>query len=760
MSATQLAIWSAQQLWPDVAFTIALYLEMDRFPDYARLSSAARTAGARFGSTYVRLQRVEGQPVFVPDRAANDNIEIVDFRGSVAAADQANEWMARDCRTPLDMERDPLLRLALLRVSETNTLFYIRGHHVLLDGYGACNLISEIARLYSLDHLPDGELPIDYAGFAVIHDFEETYRRSRRSREDAIYWRNTLSEGCVPPDLRGDRKKTPPSHASTRTLTFSTDVTDRTSRLLAAFTTFLARVTARPEITLSLPVSARTTAALKRTGGAVSNVLPLRLSAPDTDTIGALTTRIASVVAASLRHQLFRRWSEVADASDNRGLAADFGPVVNFLDFLAPLEFSGMRTTCQVLTTGPIADVAINVYPNLDEDGVRVDFAWNSHRYDAEQIDRYTALLQSTLRFFLEQDPSAVVADLDLLDEVDRDLVLRRWNDTTRDIECATLADVLDDRVARFGDAVAVVTEGRQLTYRDLDVRANRLARQLISLGVGPETSVAVAIERSLDLVVALWAVLKAGGVYVPLDLDHPSERIRVLVETTDSQCVLVAGADSVPTGIGARPVIDVGGMSGATWSPEPVTDAERRIPLRPDNTAYVMFTSGSTGTPKGVAVPHRGLPNFCAEQGHRYAVTSESRVLFGATTTFDASMLEVLLALSGGAAMVVAPVRIFAGGHLAAFLEAERITHAFLTTAVVATIEAPAVSSLEVLAFGGEACPPNIVDRWAGQVRMHQGYGPTETSMMVTISGPLTQGDSVTIGAPIRNTRAWVLDG
>ncbi|MGY0503161.1 amino acid adenylation domain-containing protein [Nocardia sp. FBN12] len=375
----------------------------------------------------------------------------------------------------------------------------------------------------------------------------------------------------------------------------------------------------------------------------------------------------------------------------------------------------------------------------------------------------------------------------------------------TRRPRVTALAQLLATAVETNPDGLAVVLADATrtlgaLTYAELDERSNRIARFLIGRGIGAGDLVAVGIPRSIESVLAVWAVTKTGAGFVPVDPNYPPDRVVHMV--TDSGAVfgltVAAVADGLPAqvewlaldaertdgaaaptepltdtrGNGARPDgghLPSGGLDGGQLfddlSGAAITSADRVRPVRAEDLAYLIYTSGSTGLPKGVAVTQAGLAGFSEEQRRHYGVEAASRTLHFASPSFDASLLELLLAIGAGATMVIVDPSVYGGDDLAALLRRERVSHAFITPAALASIDPDGLDDFRVVAVGGEAVPPDLLRRWAipladGTLReFHNAYGPTETTIVTNISVPLKPGDPMTIGGPINGVAEYVLD-
>nr|WP_274535867.1 non-ribosomal peptide synthetase [Streptomyces sp. CB02923] len=308
-------------------------------------------------------------------------------------------------------------------------------------------------------------------------------------------------------------------------------------------------------------------------------------------------------------------------------------------------------------------------------------------------------------------------------------------------VSAAPFPELFARQVARTPDATALVFEDESLSYRELDARANRLAHWLTGQGVGPEARVALVLPRSVELAVALLAVLKAGGAYVPVDPEYPQTRRAFLLD--DTSPVLVLDEDTLPRDLSGHPA------------------AAPAVSLTPGHAAYVIHTSGSTGVPKGVVVSHAGLAGLAAAHAERFAVTGESRILQFASPSFDASVAEIGVAWLTGAALVMAPAaRLLPGAGLAELVAEQRVTHATLPPSVLAALPPhTTLPQITALTVAGEACPPDVVERWSAGRRLVNAYGPTETTVCASVGAPLSGRVAPSLGTPIADVCLYVLD-
>uniref|UniRef100_UPI002455E076 amino acid adenylation domain-containing protein n=1 Tax=Nocardia otitidiscaviarum TaxID=1823 RepID=UPI002455E076 len=865
LSVAQLRWWVAQQLYPEVPNTVAMYLELRGPLREQRLRECAARAAWELQSPHVRFRIVDGHPRQFLDPDAFAPMGYEDLTTDADPVAVARERMERDHTAPLNLQTDALTVATLLRVQPDTHLLYLRSHHIVLDGIGAAVLLRRTVELYAADdaedvsapsaHSPHGPLTI-----AELLEAERSYTDSPRARADREYWSEQVAGLGEPVRLAGRAATRPrPPHRVAAMLPPST--ADRLTVFreggytfpelaIAAFACYLAAMTGSDQVLLSLPVAARPTAALRRSAGSVSNVVPLRIGDVRDATVAEAVERVRARLVGALRHQRYRYEDIQRDRGENHTVRGGFGPVVNMLGATEPLRMGALTAHVHLLALGPVEDLLVNGYQlGPDDRSITVGMQGNPELYSADALAaHHREFLEYLDRFLTDPGrpvrsldpepvlptPEAIRADRllpDLLraglidDDAGGDAVPgaaaagdARGAEDVRDSDgsgagergpaggggdgqglvggavargpvggdrdargflgadgaaCVPVdgagempgragAEAAHQAVCLRSDPVAVEDGDRAWTYRELERLSSRWARELIESGAGPGTVVVVAIPRSAESVLALWAVAKTGAAFAPVDPNDPARRLATVVADSGArQGLTVASArDVLPSGPDwlvlddSDTVARVRRRSGA-----PVTDADRIRPLRRDHPAYLIYTSGTTGTPKGVVVTHRGLGPLTDHIVEHYGVERDSRVLHAHAPSFDAHLLELLAAFAAGARLVIEPPAVVAGADLAALLHRAAITHFLTTPAVLATITPEKVPLLRVAVVGGEACPAELVRRWGPALRLFNGYGPTETTVMATQSGALTADGPVPIGPPLPGVRALILD-
>ncbi|MGW3543235.1 amino acid adenylation domain-containing protein [Nocardia niigatensis] len=770
LSAAQRGIWFAQQLAGDTPVSIAQYVELTGPVDVELLAGAARRAGREFGTGYLRLMEIDELPWQVVDTTLDDRMETVDLSGAPDPEAAAQAWMRAEYTAPLDLTRDRLCLVAMLRLGPDRWYWYSRFHHILIDGVGALTMLQRTSEIYN-EAAAGREIPPGKAEpLQRIVEADAAYRNSDKLRADREYWRTHLA-GLPEPAVLGRRTGAVDAHPRL----LSGDLPESTAALLdslttalstspapvvvAAFAAYVSAMTGAGEIVLSLPVSGRTTAILRRSGGMVANVVPLRLHPSPTATVGDLIRATQGELTAALRRQRYRQEDIIRDLGWAMDEVAGFGPTVNLMLADTRIRLGGVTGQLHVLTSGMIDDLFVNVYPGGGGESTRIDFQANPNRYDEPELALLHARFLDFLHRFLAGGVDQPLAAVTALSEEERTaLAPALGRDGSRP---HTLPEILDAGAGRDPAAIALRVDGTAFTYRELTGYAHRLARLLIAAGAGPERAVAISIPRSAESVLAMWAVAQTGAAFVPVDPGYPIDRIEHML----SDSGVVAGV-TVASARAALPdriewlVLDAPDTEKliAAGDSGPITDAGRRAPVHLDQVAYLIYTSGSTGLPKGVAVTHRGLTNLVTGSGAAFGVGSDAVVAHAVSPSFDISVEELLVAFAVGASVAVVPPAAYAGDELARVLRRLEVTHLNVTPAVANSLEPDSLPRLRTVVVGGDSCPPELPVRWAGR-RVINGYGPTEATVTSTLSAPLEPGDPITIGGPSRGTAAIVLD-
>ncbi|MFA5709879.1 amino acid adenylation domain-containing protein, partial [Mycolicibacterium sp.] len=684
-----------------------------------------------------------------------------------------------------DLSTEIPIRMRIFQETPDRHLVAIVVHHIAFDGWSVAPMVRDIGAAYAArcrGQAPQWPpLPVQYADYTL---WQQNWLGDEADPDSVLaaqlgYWRQELADLPEVVSLPADRPRPPvPSYqgdsvelriapatwASVKALAAAHNAT--VSMVLQAVTAVvLQRAGAGEDVALGAPIAGRTDPALDDLVGFFVNTWVLRVGVSSGLPFGAVLEQVRQ---------------KALDAYDNQAVPFDL-----LVERLNPMRSASHHPLFQVLmvfqnNTSPVAmevDGA-TVKPLATDTGTaKFDLdiqlreisgdhpdaplaagtvAYATDLYDRPTIERFVGWFGRVVEAVVA-DPSVVVGEVPLLAVDEWDGLLARWSGVGTSAPVGHATELLAAAVTAAPSASAVVAGSQSLTYRELDEVSNRLARVLIGAGVGPERAVGVAMGRCLESVVAWWAVLKAGGVYVPVDRSHPDARIAALLDGVGAICVLTMGADCVG-GAGERPVVRLDDLGLEGWSAAAVSDADRLAPVGVDDGAYVIFTSGSTGTPKGVVVSHCGLLGWAEAQRDTFGLGPQSRVLMVSAPTFDASVGEWLMATASGAALVVAPPDCYAGEALTGLLREHRVDAAVLTPTVLGTLDRSQLDHLGTVVAVGEAVPTALVDAWAPGRSMFNGYGPSETTIWVTCA-ELSPGQPVRIGAPLPGVTALVLD-
>ncbi|GAA2067614.1 amino acid adenylation domain-containing protein [Polymorphospora rubra] len=788
LSVAQSSVWFAQQLAPSSpAWNIGGYLEIRGHVDRTAFEWAATQAAAEFEALRLEFGEDGGEPWQVITGRATIDLSYVDVRDTIDPQVAAHSWMSAEMARPIDVTSGPLFGTALIRIADEFFYYYQRAHHLILDGYGTALVARRTGELFTARTTGAPAAPAPAGSLVRQLDEDAAYRGSDRHTQDRDFWADYLAGRRAPVSLATRTAPAAPL-AHRRTLHLSTaDVEmlrvaanrDSWPALFVAATAIqLFRTTGETDLLLGFPMSGRWGRNARETAGMMTTVLPLRLRLAGGMTVDEVTRQAADQIRTVLRHQRYRLEDLRADLRLTGDAGRLLGPSVNVMPFDNRPRYGPHPTLDRTLGAGPVDDLSIDVYGTPGGADPRIDFVANPDRYDDTELagvqDRFRRVLHVVCA-----RPGLRLRDVRLMPTAEHAAVRARSTGPAREVPRTTLGALFEARAAATPDAVALApASGAPVRYGELDARANRLARELLAHGAGPGGIVALALPRSVDLVVAMLAVLKTGAAYLPVDPGDPADRIGYLLG--DARVTLLLTDTAHHDTFAAAPAA-VGGPSPATTlvvdAPATVaaltghpgtglTVADRTRPPHDLDPAYVLYTSGSTGRPKGVVVAHRGLVNHLAWMQDRYALTPRDRVLVKTPAGFDVSVWEFFWPLLVGATAVLArPDGHRDPGYLVDLIRAEEVTTAgFVPSMLQIFLREPAVDgcrSLRRVLCIGEALPADLVTRFHRvlDAELHNLYGPTEASVAVSAARCEPGPEPVSIGWPAWNTAAYVLD-
>ncbi|WP_156371072.1 non-ribosomal peptide synthase/polyketide synthase, partial [Nocardia arizonensis] len=781
--------YAQQRMWflnkydtASAAYNLPLAIRLTGTLDIEALRLAVADVVRRHESLRTRYPLHGGTPVQAIVPAEN---VVLDLRPIEVDPVGVGAAVAEFASLGFDVAEQVPLRARLYVLGSDEYVLVVVVHHIAGDGFSMGPLARDVMTAYTARSQGSdpgwAPLPVQYADFAIwqreVLGAEDDPRSLLARQVD--YWQRALDG--VPDELTlpADRPRPPVASLRGQTLherlpeelvTALDAVARRRGASLfmvmhGALAVLLSRLSGTDDIAIGSPIAGRGEQALDDLVGMFVNTLVLRTAVTASESFADLLDRVRTtdLDAYGNADVPFERLVELLapERSQSRNPLFQVALAFQNLESTA-LELPGLRVAALDLDESVARfDLQFTLSEQPDATGMSLALTYATDLFDAATAAEFVVRWRRVLEA-VAADPSVQVGAIDLLDAGERaDLVARTGAPA---IAPRTLPDLLAAAAARDPLAPAVIYRGATLTYGELDERSNRLARLLIAEGVGAEDLVAVGVPRSADSVFVALSVSKTGAAFVPVDPAYPADRIAHMVTDSGSPVGITVAAARADLPDSVRWLVlddlDLDAFDGS-----PITDVDRVRPLRPQNPAYVIYTSGSTGVPKGVVVSHTVLANFATAQIEHYGLDSDSRAMHFASPSFDASILELLLALGPGGALVVVPTGVYGGDELSELMRTEGVTHVFITPAALATFDPTGLDSLRVLAVGGEAFAPELVAKWAVPLpdgstrRFHNVYGPTETAMVVNISAPLLAGDPMPIGAPIRGTQSLILD-
>ncbi|WP_245552370.1 non-ribosomal peptide synthetase, partial [Nocardia aobensis] len=777
LAAAQRRLWFINQFDPgSAAYNIGFAARLTGALDLRALRAAFEDVVGRHEPLRTVYPTVAGEPCQVVRDVAAVTAQLAPDAEPVDE-DTLPERIRQTVAAGFDVSAEVPVRARVYRTGPAQHMLVLVVHHIAADGSSMAPLARDIFTSYAArvkGEAPQGQpLPVQYADYTLWQRDvlgAEDDPESMTARQ-AAYWTAALADAPELLDLPADRPRPATMSMTGGSVRFGIPaplhhaIVELARRegvtvfvvLHSALALVLARTAHTGDISIGTPVAGRGTAALDDLVGMFVNTVVLRTPVRDDVSFAELVAQVRGIDLEALAHADLP-YERLVDLLD-RPRSTAYTPLYQVLFGLqnAPADRFRLPGVEVELVDPGVAQAKTDLTVLLTDDPGRV----GATGMDGEIIYATDLFVESTARALADRfvrvldavvrDPDRPVGDIALLDADEAEGLVPARGGTAP--APRLLPELLATTVATAPEAIALIDGTRTLTYRELDAQAEELAAQLFSAGAKPGVCAALAVPRSADYHIAMWAIVKTGATFVPLDLRYPPERIAYLLHDS------AAGLGITTTAARAALPGDVRWLTlDDPRAPGEIAVKRPRAPRLRD-VAYVIYTSGSTGTPKGVMVTHEGLAAFADEQRDRYRVERASRIVQVASPAFDAVLLEALMAHAAGAALVVAPPEVVGGADLAALIAAHRVTHAFLTPSVLATMSPAEVESVRVLAVGGEKVAPDLLAAWAAGRRLHHIYGPTETTIVITISDPVAPQEVLTIGGPIRGAEAVVLD-
>ncbi|WP_406529699.1 amino acid adenylation domain-containing protein [Streptomyces sp. I8-5] len=789
LSFAQQRLWFLDQLEPGRAEYLLPFAFRVRGPlDTDALNAALTAVVARHEVLRTRFGTdAAGSPAQLIDPARPVRMLERDLRGvgdTIAREDALAEVLREDGLRPVDLGTGPMLRALLVRLADEEYVLAVTVHHIAFDGWSVGVLVRELSERYAaaLQDRPGtpgpDPLPVQYADYAV---WQRAWLSGAPLERQLAYWRDRLG-GLEPLELPTDHARPAERGGRGEVVRFSVpaEVAARARAvsaesgaslymtLLAVFQLLLARYSGQRDIAVGSPVAGRNRAEIENMIGFFVNTLVLRTDLSGDPTFAELLARVKDTALGAYDHQDLPFERLVEELAPDRDLSRN--PL--FQTLFALQNTPGVDAwNLPGLTAEPVEPPArdakfdLSMYLAEAADGTldgAVVYADDLFTEDTARrlAGHFTNLLAAaTIR------PHSALSEVEMLDAGERHRVLTEWNDTAAPVPAATLHQLFEQRAAQDPDAIAVVCGTEELTYRQLDERANRLAHRLRAVpGIGPDVPVGVCLERSPAMVWTLLGILKAGAAYVPLDPEHPAERLAYLVADSGAPLIVTdtAHAALLPDGPDLLAVDRPADLPDTlpTDAPEPVAD--------PGDLCYLIYTSGSTGRPKGVRIEHRGVVNYLAGMQHAFPIAPGEGFLQATPLSFDVSAYEIFWPLWQGATVVLVP-----GSDRLDMAEVSRLMRAHrvvglhfvpsLLDLFVSQVRPGDCTHLRYAFASGEPLQPTLVSRFTERFRgdLVNLYGATEVSVDTTYwrASRTDPAGPVLAGRPMVNQTVYVLD-
>jgi amino acid adenylation domain-containing protein len=786
LSFAQQRLWLVQQISPDNnSYNLLEALKLEGSLNIAALKQSLCELVRRHEILRTTFPTVDGKPIQLIAPPGALTLPIHDLQGLSAEeqTDQIQQMVKSLASQTFDLAVGPLVQFTLLQLSDREHVLLLKMHHIIYDGWSLNIFFTELSQLYAAfsQGLPNplAELPIQYADFAV---WQRQWLTGEVLDRQLNYWQQQLAGVPGVLELPTDKPRPPIQtfQGGFESFQLDRDLTQRLLQLsqesqttlfmtlLAAFLVLMSRYSGQSDIVVGSPIANRNSKSVEQLMGFFANTLALRGDLSGNPSFADFLAQVRQTTLSAYAHQDLPFEMLVEKLQLERDLSRN--PLVQVMFSLQNAPQSegnllGLNIQNMALPIDIKArfDLEVNFWEVPG--GLEGVWSYNSDLFDGTTITRIAQHFQTLLQAIVA-NPKARIAELPMLSPTEHHQLLVEWNDTQTDYphdKC--IHQLFESQVARTPHAVAVVYGKEQLTYHELNCRANQLAHYLQSLGVGTDVLVGICVERSIEMIVGLLGILKAGGAYVPLDSEYPQERLTFMLEDARISVLLSWQSllDKLPEHTAQIVCLDT------DWHLiEKLSQDNAIADVQATNLAYLIYTSGSTGQPKGVEVVHRGVNRLLFGVNYVH-LDATQRFLQMAPISFDASTFEIWGALLHGAKCVLFPEKIPTAQNLKEQIDKHGITILWLTAALFNSIiddDEKALSGIKQLLIGGEALSVAHVRKACqtlSETQIINGYGPTESTTF-SCCHPIprqirTTIESIPIGRPIANTQVYILD-
>ncbi|RCJ32144.1 non-ribosomal peptide synthetase [Nostoc punctiforme NIES-2108] len=777
LSYAQQRLWFLDQLEPNSAiYNIPLALRLVGNLNRAALEQSFQEIIDRHEALRTNFITVDGKPSQIIQAQINWTVSVVECEHLPPSEQEiATQQLAQQqAIQPFDLAEGALIRATLIVLSKTEHILLLCMHHIVSDAWSLGVFIQELAALYNAysqgEPSPLTPLPIQYADFGI---WQREWLQGEVLQNQISYWQQQLKDAPALLSLPTDRPRPAVQTfaGAIQEFALSVELSNQLTQLsqkqgvtlfmtlLAAFDTLLYRYTGQLDILVGSAIANREHSEIEGLIGFFVNTLVLRTDLSGNPSFSELLSRVRQIALGAYSHQELPFEMLVEALQPKRDLSHP--PLFQVMFVLQNAPMSGVELAGLTISSLPpqstIAKFDLTLSMHNSSAGLVGIWEYNTDLFDASTIERMSGHFV-TLLSSIVANPEERISQLPLLSQTEQQQLLVEWNDTQADYPVdKCIHQLFEEQSVSTPDAVAVVFENQQLTYHQLNCRANYLAHYLQSLGIKPDTLVAICVERSIEMVVGLLGILKAGGAYVPLDPEYPTERLAFMLEDAQVSILLTQQRliDRLPEHQAKLICLDEAWEQIAQNNQDNPTSEVKAFHL-----ANLIYTSGSTGKPKGVMVEHKGLCNLAQAQIQTFGLTSDSRVLQFASFSFDASISEILMALGSGATLYLGTKdSLLPGKPLIEQLSNHCITHITLPPSALAVMPESELSALQTIIVAGEASSSELIRQWSAGRNFFNAYGPTEASVCATIAKCTDDDDKISIGKAIANVQVYILD-